>query len=65
VVDDRATLEGRAGTNTVLITHFPNVKGALGMQIGFGEAAILKPDGPTAASPWSRGSPQRSGRRTK
>ena len=34
-----------AGTNTVLITHFPNVKAALGVQIGFGDAAILKPDG--------------------
>jgi phosphohistidine phosphatase SixA len=33
------------GTNTVLITHFPNVKAALGIQIGFGDAAILKPDG--------------------
>ena len=34
-----------AGTNTVLITHFPNVKAALGVQIGFGDAAVLKPDG--------------------
>jgi hypothetical protein len=34
-----------SGTNTVLITHFPNVKAALGVQIGFGDAAILKPDG--------------------
>jgi hypothetical protein len=34
-----------AGTNTVLITHFPNVKAALGVQIGFGDAAILQPDG--------------------
>jgi Histidine phosphatase superfamily (branch 1) len=33
------------GTNTVLITHFPNVKAALGVQIGFGDAAIVKPDG--------------------
>jgi phosphohistidine phosphatase SixA len=33
------------GTNTVLITHFPNVKATLGVQIGFGDAAILKPDG--------------------
>jgi phosphohistidine phosphatase SixA len=32
-------------TNTVLITHFPNVKAALGLQIGFGDAAIVKPDG--------------------
>jgi phosphohistidine phosphatase SixA len=34
-----------AGTNAVLVTHFPNVKAALGVQIGFGDAAILKPDG--------------------
>jgi phosphohistidine phosphatase SixA len=34
-----------AGTNTVLITHFPNVKAALGIQINFGDAAIVKPDG--------------------
>jgi Histidine phosphatase superfamily (branch 1) len=34
-----------AGTNTVLITHFPNVKASLGVQIGFGDAAIIKPDG--------------------
>jgi hypothetical protein len=34
-----------AGTNTVLITHFPNVKAALGVQIGFGDAAIVKSDG--------------------
>jgi hypothetical protein len=34
-----------AGTNAILITHFPNVKAALGVQIGFGDAAIVKPDG--------------------
>jgi phosphohistidine phosphatase SixA len=34
-----------AGTNTVLITHFPNIKAALGIQINFGDAAIIKPDG--------------------
>ena len=42
-----------AGTNTVLITHFPNIKAALGIQINFGDAAIVKPDGhggETAAS---------------
>jgi hypothetical protein len=44
-LDDRATLKGRTGTNRVLITHFPNVKAALGVQIGFGDAAIPKPDG--------------------
>jgi phosphohistidine phosphatase SixA len=31
--------------NTVLITHFPNIKAALGIQINFGDAAIVKPDG--------------------
>jgi phosphohistidine phosphatase SixA len=34
-----------AGTNTVLITHFPNLKAMLGIQINFGDAAIVKPDG--------------------
>jgi phosphohistidine phosphatase SixA len=33
------------GTNTVLITHFPNIKAALGIQINFGDAAIIRPDG--------------------
>lgn len=33
------------GTNTVLITHFPNIRAALGIQINFGDAAIVKPDG--------------------
>ncbi len=32
-------------TNTILITHFPNVKDALGVQIEFGDAVIVKPDG--------------------
>ena len=35
----------QAGTNTVLITHFPNIKATLGIQINFGDAAIVKPDG--------------------
>ena len=34
-----------AGTNTILITHFPNIKAMLGIQINFGDAAIVKPDG--------------------
>jgi phosphohistidine phosphatase SixA len=34
-----------AGTNTVLITHFPNIRAMLGIQINFGDAAIVKPDG--------------------
>jgi phosphohistidine phosphatase SixA len=34
-----------ASTNTILITHFPNVKAALGLQIEFGDAVIVKPDG--------------------
>jgi phosphohistidine phosphatase SixA len=37
--------EPAAGTNTILITHFPNVRAMLGVQIGFGDAAIVKPDG--------------------
>src|SRR5215467_14167053 len=39
-----------AGTNTILVTHFPNVKAALGVQINFGDAAIVKPDGHGGAS---------------
>ena len=31
--------------NTMLITHFPNVRAALGVQIEFGDAVIVKPDG--------------------
>ena len=34
-----------AGTNTILVTHLPNVRDALGVQINFGDAAIVKPDG--------------------
>src|SRR5258708_26914433 len=34
-----------AGTNTVLITHFPNIRSALGIQINFGDASIVRPDG--------------------
>ena len=34
-----------AGTNTILITHFPNIRGSLGIQINFGDAAVIKPDG--------------------
>jgi phosphohistidine phosphatase SixA len=33
------------GTNTVLLTHFPNIKAMLGIQINFGDAAIVKADG--------------------
>ncbi len=32
-------------TNTILITHFPNINSALGLQIEFGDAVIVKPDG--------------------
>jgi phosphohistidine phosphatase SixA len=35
----------QAGTNTVVITHFPNIRAMLGIQINFGDAAIVKPDG--------------------
>jgi phosphohistidine phosphatase SixA len=34
-----------AHTNTMVITHFPNVRAALGVQIDFGDAVIVKPDG--------------------
>jgi hypothetical protein len=36
-------------TNTILVTHFPNVKAALGVEIEFGDAVIVKPDGQGAA----------------
>jgi phosphohistidine phosphatase SixA len=39
-----------AGTNTILITHFPNIKAMLGIQINFGDAAIIKPDGQGGAA---------------
>jgi phosphohistidine phosphatase SixA len=32
-------------TNTILVTHFPNVKAALGVEIDFGDAVIVRPDG--------------------
>jgi phosphohistidine phosphatase SixA len=35
----------QAPTNTILITHFPNVNAALGVQIEFGDAVIVRPDG--------------------
>jgi phosphohistidine phosphatase SixA len=35
--------EGTA--NTILVTHFPNVKAALGLDIDFGDAVIVRPDG--------------------
>jgi hypothetical protein len=38
------------GTNTILITHFPNIKAMLGIQINFGDAAIVKPDGQGGAA---------------
>jgi phosphohistidine phosphatase SixA len=31
-------------TNTILITHFPNVKAALGVEIDFGDAVIVRPE---------------------
>jgi hypothetical protein len=34
-----------AGTNTALITHFPNIKAALDLDVDFGDAVIVKPDG--------------------
>jgi phosphohistidine phosphatase SixA len=45
VMKELIATEPPAGSNTILITHFPNVKAALGVQIGFGDAAIIKPDG--------------------
>jgi phosphohistidine phosphatase SixA len=36
------------GANTVLITHFPNIKAALDLDVDFGDAIIVKPDGQRA-----------------
>jgi hypothetical protein len=36
------------GANTILITHFPNIKAALGLDIDFGDAVIVRPDGKSA-----------------
>ncbi len=35
-------------SNTILITHFPNIKAALGVDVDFGDAVIVKPDGERA-----------------
>jgi hypothetical protein len=45
MMKELVTTPPAAGTNTVLITHFPNIKAMLGIQINFGDAAIVKPDG--------------------
>lgn len=45
LMKDMIATAPEAGTNTVLISHFPNIKAALGIQINFGDAAIIKPDG--------------------
>lgn len=34
-----------APTNTILITHFPNIKAAVGLDIDFGGAVIVRPSG--------------------
>ena len=38
-----------AGTNTILVTHFPNIKAALGVQVDYGDGVIVRPDGQGAA----------------
>ena len=43
-----------AGTNTVLITHFPNIRGSLGMQINFGDAAVVNPTNRAPSRSWGR-----------
>jgi phosphohistidine phosphatase SixA len=37
------------GTNTILVTHFPNIKAALGVQVDYGDAVIVRPAGEGAA----------------
>ena len=35
----------RAGTNTILVTHAPNIKGAFGVDAAAGDTLVFKPDG--------------------
>ena len=44
----------RAGTNTVLVTHAPNIKGAFGIDAAAGETLVFKPDGKGGATQVAR-----------
>jgi len=35
----------RSGTNTILVTHAPNIQGALGIDAAAGETIVFRPDG--------------------
>jgi phosphohistidine phosphatase SixA len=44
----------RAGTNTILVTHAPNIKGAFGVDAAAGETLVFCPDGKGGASQMAR-----------
>jgi phosphohistidine phosphatase SixA len=41
----KTTEAPRAGTNTILVTHAPNIKGAFGIDAAAGDTIVFKPDG--------------------
>jgi phosphohistidine phosphatase SixA len=44
----------RAGTNTIIVTHAPNIKDAFDVDAAAGEAIVFKPDGKGGAEPVAR-----------
>jgi hypothetical protein len=44
----------RAGTNTIIVTHAPNIKDAFDVDAAAGEAVVFKPDGKGGAQPVAR-----------
>ncbi len=44
----------RAQTNTIVVTHAPNIKGAFGIDAAAGETMVFKPDGKGGASEVAR-----------
>ena len=44
----------RAGTNTIIVTHAPNIKDTFDVDAAAGEAIVFKPDGKGGAQPVAR-----------
>ena len=44
----------RAGTNTIIVTHAPNIKDAFDVDAAAGEAIVFRPDGKGGAQPVAR-----------
>jgi phosphohistidine phosphatase SixA len=44
----------RAGTNSVVVTHAPNIKDSFGIDAAAGETLVFKPDGKGGAAPIAR-----------